>query len=341
MAESIDSMLTNVSDNYDKRPGSFVYDTLAPVAIELDLIKQSQDVAASKLLMSNLSGDELALRIEEVTGLTRKEGVQAVGKLLFVGTGTVTQGDIVETPSGLQAQAVETKVITGSGLVNAQAIIVGVVGNVPANQFTVMPTTIPGLTSVSNPSAFNGGINNESDAELLARYTRRIKAPPSSGNPSFYIDLATSIPGIADARVFRAWNGGGTVKVVVISPDKRSPSADIVVQADELIQANAPINAVVTVAGATEVMIGITATIVLRSSGSLDDATSQVRESVSGYFASLAFADTIVRANRVGEAILAAGDVLDYSGLILNGSSGNLELQQDEVPVIGAVNLTL
>lgn len=341
MTDSMNSLIAKVSENYDKRPGSFVYDTLAPVASELDIIKQALEIASGKLLMENLSGLELEKRIEEVTGLTRKPGVKSSGQILLFGTGLVNAGDIIETPSGIQAQALEAKTITGSGIVNAEVLVAGTSGNVPANQFTVIPTTIPGITSATNTAAFYGGIDIETDEALLRRYNRRIKEPPASGNESFYIDLATQIPGIDDARVFRAWNGGGTVKVVVISPDKRSPSASIVSQADALIQSNATIGATVTVVGATEVMISLSATLVLKSGGALDNAISQIRLAEADYLRSLAFADTIVRANRIGEAILSAGDVLDYSGLTINGSTGNIELQQDQVPVVGAINMTL
>lgn len=341
MAESLESLLARVSSNYDKRPGSFVYDSLAPMGAEFDYIKQALDTAVGKLLMENLSGIELEKRIEEVTGLTRKAGVRSIGNILFTGTGSVSIGDIVETPSGLQARMTEAKAIVGSGLVAAEAVVVGADGNVPANQFTAIPTTITGITAATNPEAFHGGVDMESDDALLQRYNRRIKEPPSSGNNSFYVDLATQIPGIDNARVFRAWAGGGTVKVVVISPDKRSPSASIVSQADVLIQANSTIGAMVTVVGATEIMISLAATLTLKSGGSLDNAIVQIRQAVSDYLRGLAFADTIVRANRIGEAILSAGDVLDYLGLTINGSTGNIELQQDQVPVIGAVNMTL
>lgn len=103
-----------------------------------------------------------------------------------------------------------------------------------------------------------------------------------------------------------------------------------------------PINdPVITVVGVTEVMISVSATLTLKSGGIIDNARLQAKEALSKYLYDIAFVDQIVRYAKAGEAILSADDVLDYTDLKINNGTANVELQGDQIPILGVLNLSI
>jgi uncharacterized phage protein gp47/JayE len=90
----------------------------------------------------------------------------------------------------------------------------------------------------------------------------------------------------------------------------------------------------------TEVPINVSATITLANGVTLADAEADIREKITEYFKKIAFVETIVRYTAIGNAILDANGVIDYSNLTVNGSVANVILNDDEVPILGAISIT-
>ncbi|HZG79955.1 MAG TPA: baseplate J/gp47 family protein, partial [Brevibacillus sp.] len=221
-------MLNAVPPTYDKLPGSFIYDALAPAAERFEKTDQSIDDVKQKLDIENLSGDELAQRIFERTGIKRKEATHSFGRVALTGTGVIRIGDLFETSGGVQFRATETKSITTNGTINVEAVIAGARGNVPANTITLFPVTLAGFTAVTNPIPTIDGFDAESDTDLLKRYYERIRTPATSGNKAHYKNWAKDVPGVGDARIISLWKGDNTVKVVIIDSDKKPASPAVV-----------------------------------------------------------------------------------------------------------------
>lgn len=349
MATDFDSilsrMLGNVLGGVAKGEGTFTFDALAPVALEVsqayDEIERIKRVRAGSA--EDASEEEVDMIAAE-QGVTRKPAVKSEGTVQLYGpSGTkIPTGSFTTTESGtvfdIQGEASEIPV-SGTMSLKILAQVAGASGNVPAG--SISQSSIPGVT-VTNLEETRGGTDLESKEALLARAIEKRDEPAVSGNPDQYKQTAKTVPGIFDARVFRGWAGGGTVKVVLISVDKRTPGASAVAAADALIQAMATTGSVPTVVGVTEVLVDVSAKLILVG-GSLDEARVQVQGAITAYLKALAFTETVVKLNRIGEAILSAGNVSDYEygSLTINGSTGNLQLQQDQVPVMGALNLTI
>lgn len=348
-SDILTALLSSIPDTYDKSVGSFIYDSLAAVAEQISGMDTSISAAQDKLSIGNLMGDELASRVNERTGLTRKAATYAIGIVTVTGTGTINIGDLFETAVGTQFKATETKVITASGFVNIQAVIAGSAGDVPAGTITLFPVTLTGFTSVTNASPTAGGFDAESDADLLQRYYDYIQAPATSGNKNEYVVWAKSVSGVGDARAIALWNGNNTVKVVIIDSDKQPASAPIVLNVQNYIDPGitglgdgvAPIGAFVTVISATGVSINVSATIVLSPGYDLPTATTNIQNALIVFLQSIAFQQSIVSYAKVGEAILNALGVADYSSLTVNGSTSNISIGNEQVAILGTTTITL
>mgnify|MGYP001331218533 CR=1 FL=1 len=341
----LERMLARLPDDIDKRQGSVVYDLLAPAAAELAQAYIEMDNVLNLGFADTTYGEYLDRRAAE-QGLTRKSAVKSIGRLTFsgpegtvipVGTRVSTEG---ETPVYF-VTTTEGTIVGGTVKVDAEAEVGGINGNVDAGKITVVLGDLSGVVTVTNAEPFTGGINEETDEELLERYKEKVTRPITSGNKYQYEAWAKEIAGVADARCYPVWNGPGTVKVVVVNSEKRSPSAQVIQAVADYIESVRPVNADVTVVGVTEVPIDISVTVTLSTGADPSAVETNIRENITEYFKKIGFVETIVRYTAIGNAILDANGVIDYSNLTVNGSVANVILNDDEVPILGSVSITV
>lgn len=339
----LERMLDATRSDIDKRQGSITYDLLSPAAIELAHCYIQLD----QVLRFGFAGPDqpshfLDLRTSEL-GVTRRPSVKAVGKLRFQGDdGTIIPSRTMvstaeETP--VYFLTTEAGTITGGYVeVSAEAKEGGKHGNVAANRITLLTGNLTGIVKVTNDSGFVNGADIESDESLLERYYDRVRRPATSGNIWHYRQWALEIPGVGDVKVFPVWKGNGTVKLSLLSDDKRAPSDTIVCQVYQYIKELRPIGADVTVQAAQETLINVSAQLTLQSGADLTAINSLFEAELSAYLADLAFKESVVRYNRIFGLLLDIDAVIDFSDLKLNGVTGNILLPEDHVAVAGTVN---
>lgn len=336
-------MLNAVSSDIDKREGSFIYDGISPAALELAAIYIELDRVIKLGFAQTTYGQYLDYRAGE-HGLTRKPAVKATGQVTITGSqGTVVPlGSVFATGNGVQfvTTAAVTLDAAGNGTALVEAVTAGTAGNVPAATITVIPVSIAGVTSVTNANPTTGGVDTESDADLLARLLEKVQLPATSGNPAHYLQWAKEVSGIGDAKVFPIWNGAGTVKVVVIDSNKQPVDAATVESVADHIESVRPIGATVTVESATALNIDVTATVTLDTGAVLADVQTAFEASLVNYLKSIAFQQSYVSYAQIGSLLLSTTGILDYSGLLINGGTANVAVGDTQVAVKGTVTLS-
>lgn len=119
--------------------------------------------------------------------------------------------------------------------------------------------------------------------------------------------------------------------------DGNIASTDLITKVKDYIDDNAPIGATVTVASFTPVAIDIALTATV-GTGSEEG----IKTAVNGYFKTVALNSSYVSYAQVGNVILEESlqtGITDYKDLTLNDDLQNIELADDEVPVVGEVTL--
>ncbi|MBB6218175.1 putative phage protein gp47/JayE [Anaerosolibacter carboniphilus] len=342
-----DELLANIDSSYDKTQGYPIWDILRSFAIEGEKIYQSMNLLAEKVDVDKLTGSELERFVSQRKGITRKQATKAKGQLTVSGNGTVNIGDLFETPSGIQFRAIETKVISNTGIVNIEALVAGDVGNVPANQITQMPVTLSGITSVNNGGATHDGYEAETDTSLRERYYQALKTPATSGNKWHYLQWAKEIPGVGDAKVFPLDRGDNTVEIVIIDSNKHPASADLVTSVQNYIdpsslgkgEGTAPIGAYCYVSSAIAKPIDISLSVTLLSGYGLEEVQANIENAVDRYLKEIAFKRDFISYAKLGSVILDSEGVEDYSDLVVNGQSDNIPIGVKEVAILGGVNI--
>lgn len=336
-------LLANVPDTLDKREGSFIWDALSPAALELAQAYIMLDLVLKYGFAQTTYGQYLDYRAAE-HGLTRKEATKATGQVVITGASgtTVPAGSLFATAAGVQFVTTADVIIGDTGTVTAdiEAVEAGANGNVPAGAITQIPVSIAGVTAVTNPTATSGGTDQENDADLLARLLERVRNPATSGNAAHYKQWAMEVSGVGDAKVLPLWNGPGTVKVVIIDSNKQPASTEIVTAVANHIEEVRPIGATVTAESATGLEIDVSATVVLTAEAVLSEVQAAFEASLTAYLQQIAFKQDYVSYAQVGSLLLDIPGVLDYSGLTLNGGTGNVSIGDTEVAVLGTVNLS-
>lgn len=335
-------MLGGMSPVIDKRQGSVAYDLTAPASAEF----AQAYIALDNVLTFGFAGEDmpdeyLDLRTAEL-GVYRKPSVKSTGQLTFTGQdGTpIPVGTRARTEDDVYFVTTQSGTITGGAVtLNAQAEEGGLSGNVGANAVTTILGDLTGIVTVTNAESFDGGADVESSASLLQRYYDKAQKPVTSGNIYHYEQWAKEVAGVGDARGYAVWNGPGTVKVVLLDEEKTTPAQSVIDAVTTHIEGQRPVGAEVTVVGAQEVAINVSASLTLASGVVLSEVKADIERGVTEYLASLAFKDTLVRYTRIAAILLDIPRIIDYADLTVNLGVENIEVTDEQVAVLGEVTV--
>ena len=334
--EILEYLLANVPDNYDISPGSFFYDILYPVAVQIHLLNNSIDNLSDKAFVQTSVGEYLDRKVIE-QGITRKPAEYASGTVRITGA----RGEIVRVGAKLAADNIlfavdEQATIPECGYIDVTATctIAGSIGNVKAGKINRFPVTLPGLTAVTNITDFSGGYDAEPDEELRERYFEKVSRPNVSGNKYNYIEWAKEVGGVGDVQVIPLWNGNGTVKVVIIDSDHQPANDELIEKVRAHIEENRPIGADVTVVSAEAIQIDISVTLNAVESETIK---CDIENSIQTYLSDDALTKSYVSYAKIGSILLSVNGIEDYSNLQINNSTSNIDIADGAVPILGNV----
>lgn len=339
------TMLDNIPNEWNKFEGYPVYDITRGFSFALDELDAKIEDVKNKQSVRNLSGSDLENVIEERTGLTRKTGVKAVGRIKIVsGQGTVLKTDLFATENDIYFQSLEAKDVTAGDYVLVECTEGGLVGNVGSGTITVVPKTITGISQITNDEPTTGGYDTETDASLLERYFDRLRNPVNGVNANQYIAWANSVAGVGGARCIPIWNGKNTVKVIVIGNDYKPASDNVVKLVQDYIDPNkngdgsgvATIGAVTTVVSAKTTPIKVTIKGV-KFSGDVSTLKAEIKDTIDRYIRQSAFNTDYVSIAKIGALIIDIDGVTDFTELKLNDAHDSIQIENDACGVLSGV----
>lgn len=329
-------MLERIPDTLDKRESSPIYMALAPAAVELASLYVGFDCMLTETFGDTASREYL-IRLCADRGITPKTATYAVLELetdVAVPVGTrFTGGDHIYK-------------VTASGQVTCEQP--GAVGNEYLGD--VIPVEyVMGLTTAKLTRVLIYGEDDEDTETLRLRYQESFNERAFAGNAKDYHDKTLGIAGVGAVKVIRAWNGPGTVKLVILD-SVFGKATDVLIQTvqkefdpnkDGHGDGLAPIGHAVTVDTASEVTVNIAATITYDNGYDLNTCKTQIETAIEEYFAGLRKnwenqSKLVVRIASIDAAIMGVKGVVDVTGTTLNGG-GNVELTEYEIPVLGVV----
>ncbi|WP_431811568.1 baseplate J/gp47 family protein [Lysinibacillus sp. FW12] len=337
-----DRMMVNISNEYDKSKGNFVYDVTKPVAVEFAEQQKKIATVQEKLDIEKLTGDELTRTVYQRTGISRKPATQATTTVIVSGTaGTAVKvGELVGTDTLLYT-VIEEAVLNESGFahVRVQCNEFGQIGNVPANTIVNFPASINGLVNVYNPDPVVDGYDEETDNDLRERYYDKLQRPGKAGNKYHYREWALEVTGVGDAKVFPRYNGPLSMKVVVIDANKLPATSELIEAVREHIEVEMPFGVDdLNVIPAEALLINLSVVLTLMPGYTEEVVKTNIKKNITKHLKEIAFKTSFVSYAKIGALIIESEGVLDYQDLLINGSTANVVIPDDGVPIMGGVN---
>lgn len=336
-------MLGRMRSGVDKREGSIAYDSLAPTAIELQNSYINMDGVLAEAYADTASKQYLIKRCSE-RGISIEPATYAIRKGEFN----------IDVPIGARFSLDELNYIVTEkiedGNFKMQCETPGVVGN--AESGSLIPIDyIDGLQTALLTDVLIPGQDEEDVEHLRQRYFNSFDSQAFGGNVADYKEKINAIEGVGGVKIYRAWNGGGTVKAVIIDSTYSKPSSVLVNEVQTLIDpvenkgeglGIAPIGHIVTIAGCGETSVNVQTHITLHNDWTWASIEPNVQTAIDDYFKELAKGweeadNLIVRISQIETRLLDLEGVLDIADTLLNGVAANLSIDKDNIPVRGTV----
>lgn len=194
---------------------------------------------------------------------------------------------------------------------------------------------------------------DEEDTEALReRYLASFKTVAFGGNKQDYISKVTALDGVGGVVVIPVWNGGGTVKLIIINSEYNVASDTLVSyvqgEVDPAPQGTgsgiAPIGHTVTVVSTVEKTLNVYFRITFMEGYEWTQIESKARVAIEEYLLEMRKAwaenegELVVRISQIENRILNLDGVLDIADTTINGVADNLILEVAEIPVLGGVS---
>lgn len=342
--------LDMIDDRRDKRQGSLIYDALAPNAAETASFYADLEMLEDRTFGDTATGDDLTRRAAE-RGITRKGAVKAT----FYGSFLDENGAEYPVEAGTRFFLEKYYYVVLSREEDGRYVLECETAGACGNDYlgNLLPLeTMMGLAEATLTELRTDGEDEEGDEELRKRYFASFDADAFGGNIADYKSKVNALQNVGGVKVYPAWNGGGTVKVVIIDQGWRAPTETELSELQNRIDPEsrgegygiAPIGHRVTVDGVTEVPCRISMNLSLAEGAVQETVLADIQGRFEVYFEEMRknWADSTyltVRISYLEARALEAEGVVDISDCSINGGSGNLVLGADEVPVLGEIGV--
>lgn len=355
----INQALSKVPEGIDTREGSIIYDALAPTCYQLAaFIMQLKNVLLETFVVT-ATGEYLDYRAQE-TGLERIEATKAIvrarltredGNPFSVAMGS-RFSSIGDDPVYYTVIAAEEE-----GIFRFQAETAGESGNkyigvlLPLNNFNGLAEAM--VTEILIPAR-----DTETDEELRKRIIDSKEIVTFGGNITDYYYLTSGIQGVGAVQIYPVWNGGGTVRLVILDDTFKAANEVLVERVQQMIDPTsnqqgigyAPIGHQVTVAAPTNKTIDVEFELTLNLGVSYPQLADTIHQVIEDYFDKVrrgwdertdAGYECWVFRSQITAAILSVLGVANVQGLKLNGLEADMQLElsndKQELPLLGEV----
>lgn len=280
----------------------------------------------------------------ETRGITRAAAEKAAGVIRFAAADKVTaacpieKGTVCMTAEGVRFETTEDAAIAvGSQWadVPAQAAEAGAGGNVIAGTVTLLSAMPVGVVQCTNPAAFSGGCDAESDEALRGRVLASYQRLPNGANAAYYEQEAMRYPGVAAAKAVGRARGIGTVNVV-IATHAGVPDAALLAAVETDLQKKREIAVDVKVLAPTVETVAVTAALKAAPGYTFAEAKAGAQSALEALFTGGLLGKSVTTARLL---TLLCG-VEGVENVHLTAPAADVAVGSTELPMLGTVTLS-
>ena len=280
----------------------------------------------------------------ETRGITRGAAEKAAGVIRFAAADKVTaacpieKGTVCMTAEGVRFETTEDAAIAvGSQWadVPAQAVEAGAGGNVIAGTVTLLSAMPVGVVQCTNPAAFSGGCDAESDEALRGRVLASYQRLPNGANAAYYEQEAMRYPGVAAAKAVGRARGIGTVNVV-IATHAGVPDAALLAAVETDLQKKREIAVDVKVLAPTVETVAVTAALKAAPGYTFAEVKAGAQSALETLFTGGLLGKSVTTARLL---TLLCG-VEGVENVHLTAPAADVAVGSTELPMLGTVTLS-
>lgn len=342
----LNKMLNSISDEIDKREGSVIYNAIAPAAMELSEMYKKLNIAINEVFIDTADGTFLDNLVKQF-GVVRNEATCAIKKGLFYDN----NGQLMDVEIGKRFSinsiiySVYEKI--ENGIFQMKCETAGEIGN--GQSGNLLPIDyIDGLAVAQLTDILIPGTEEETDEKLRNRFYENVNSIAFGGNIADYKEKIKGIEGVGAVKVIPCWNGGGTVKLIILDNSYNSPSDVLLQKVQEAVghegDGIAPIGHTVTTVSTENKNIIVSTTIILEDGFELSVVKTSIEKAINDYFIEVKknwenSTSLTIRIAHIESRMLDINGVIDIANTTINGYTGNLVLTNEEIPLLSEVVL--
>lgn len=280
----------------------------------------------------------------ETRALTRLPAAKAAGVLRFSAPSAavtdyeIDAGSVAMTSGGVRFETTKKAVLLkGETYVDvpASAVEAGVSGNAIAGAIHLMSVYPVGITQCTNPEAFSGGSDEESDEKLRERVLESYKRLPNGANAAFYEQEAMSFPNVAAAKAVGRARGIGTVDVYV-STHAGAPDEKLLGEIEAVLQKKREIAVDVKVLAPTVETVAVTAALKVAPGYTFAEVKAGAQSALEALFTGGLLGKNVTTARLL---TLLCG-VEGVENVHLTAPAADVAVGSTELPMLGTVTIS-
>ena len=316
---------------------------LYALAAELQSLLMQADWVLDQSFPQTAQGTYLDYHAE-TRGITRAAAEKAAGTLRFAAADKVTaacpieKGTVCMTAEGVRFETTEDAVIAvGNQWVDvpAQAVEAGAGGNVIAGTVTLLSAMPVGVVQCTNPTAFSGGCDAESDETLRGRVLASYQRLPNGANAAYYEQEAMRYPGVAAAKAVGRARGIGTVNVV-IATHAGVPDAALLAAVETDLQKKREIAVDVKVLAPTVETVAVTVALKAAPGYTFAEVKAGAQSALEALFTGELLGKSVTTA-RLLTLLCGVGGV---ENVHLTAPAADVAVGSTELPMLGTVTIS-
>lgn len=280
----------------------------------------------------------------QMRGLVRSAAVKATGTLRFSVRAAeeedlpVPEGTVCINTLGVHYETIRTAtLIAGEAYVDvpARAVEAGAAGNTGVD--TVLSMSVPptGIVKCTNPEAFTGGEDEETDESLRTRILDSYQRLPNGANAAFYESQAMLYPGVAAAKAVGRARGIGTVDVYV-AVTAGVPETNLLeaIQAD--LESKREIAVDVQVKAPETRTVDVSIALAVEQNADYETVKAAVESAVRGYFTGARLGESVL----LSELYALLHEVDGLSNYRISVPAEDVTVGTTVLPVLGTLNVS-
>lgn len=336
-SDILKEMLDEISDEYAKQKGSWLWQILKAIAIVICNNVWSVLAETKKmLLIDNMDEYYFPIYAKDNANMQKMDGSYANGNVTITGKGVVKAGELFATESGIYYALVKDIEIDGSGEGLVQCTVKGEIGNCRVGEICKIPRVINGIISVINDKSFENGTDEETLDDFKERYREYKGTSPGSANKAHYVIWAKEVVGVGGAKVVRT--DTNKVDLYILNSEGKSAESGLVESVQKYIDPSgtgngngqAPIGASVTVKSAVAKEINISLKGKIVSGYDTESAVAEAKKIIDTYLSSVAYKNTVLEYSKIAELLYHCTGIASFQQLKINDNYNDVECLETE-----------